>query len=59
VLHLEEVIGAALNVLTDLVPMGRAPGKRAQDKHFKRAQEKVYALFWFWHSRRSTLNEAS
>src|SRR4051812_13348395 len=57
VLHLEEVIGAALNVLTDLVSVCRAPGEGAQDKHVKRAQKKVHALFGFWHSRRSTLNK--
>jgi len=57
VLHLQVVIGAALNVLADLVSMSRAPGKRAQEKHVKRAQEEIRArLCFFWHGRRSTLS---
>jgi len=55
VLHLQETIGAALDVLANLVPMSRAVQECAKDEHVQRTQEKVHTLLFLCrHSRPST-----
>ena len=56
-LHLQEIIGGPLDVLTDLMAVCRAIEKCAQDEHVQRALEQICALLCLLsHGRRSTLN---
>jgi hypothetical protein len=56
-LHLQEFIRGPLNVLADLVTVGRSVEKRPQDEHVKRSLEESDALLWLLrHGRHSTLN---
>src|SRR5882672_5843517 len=60
VLHLQEFIRSPLNVLPDLVTMGRSIEKRPQDEHVERSLEEPDSLLRFLgHRRHSTLNLAT
>jgi hypothetical protein len=56
-LHLQKVVGGALNVLADLMTMSRSIEKRPQDEHVKRSLEEPDPLLYlFRHGRHSTFN---
>jgi hypothetical protein len=56
-LHLQEFIRRALNVLANLVTVGRPMEKRPQDEHVERSlQEPDPLLCLLCHRRHSTLN---
>ena len=58
VLHLEKVVGGALDVLADMVAVGGAVEESAEDEHVQGALEEVGSrLGFFSHGRHSTLNE--
>jgi hypothetical protein len=55
VLHLEKIVGCSLNVLANLMSMGRSIEERPQDEHVERALEQARSLLClFGHGRRST-----
>ena len=59
VLHLQELIRGPLNVLPDLVTVGRSTEKGPQDEHVKRSLKEADPLLClFRHRRHSTLNLA-
>jgi len=59
VLHLQEFIRSPLDVLPDLMTVGRSIEKCPQDEHVKRSLEEPYPLLGlFWHRRHSTLDVA-
>jgi hypothetical protein len=57
VLHLQEIICRALDVLADLVAVSGSVKKRPQDEHVQRALKEICALLClFRHGRHSTFN---
>ena len=57
-LHLQKIVGGALDVLADLVAVRVPVQQGPQDEHVERALQQVGALFCFLfcHGRQSTLN---
>jgi hypothetical protein len=57
VLHLQEVVCGALDMLADLVTVCGSVEKSSENEHIKRALEQVCARVFASHGRRSTLDE--
>jgi hypothetical protein len=60
VLHLQKIVRGPLNVLPNLMTMGRSMKEGPQDEHVKGALEKACSLllYLFIHRRHSTLDLA-
>jgi hypothetical protein len=57
-LHLQEIVGGPLNVLSYLVAMSGSIKQGSQDEHVQRALKQIGTLLrLFFHRRRSTLVE--